>query len=183
MPTFSNTSYRWTYQFFNKDLRLIPSQKPKVREAFEECSGLSREESEFAFLPGYVPSVKVVHLNATYGWTPSIGDEIHLAKIFIEELEGALPSNKVPRGQVYAPSELEEKLLLLLEVTALHEMVHYYRRKLDENVRIRYRSNTGVSKEEAWAKQFEKKAYGKFHTVESLSVKKYMPRTAATASK
>jgi len=44
-------------------------------------------------------------------------------------------------------------------------------------------SKKGRSIEEAWAQQFEIEAYGKKHTVQNLLISKYMPKTAAYASK
>jgi hypothetical protein len=187
MPTFSESRYRWTSQFFREDLRLIPFVKPKVRDKFQQYSGLSGENLKTAFVSdyhNYEPLVKVKHLPGLYGYTPPIGEEIQLATIFIEELEAALPKNRVPRGQVYAPSELEEKALLLLEATVLHELVHYFRRRFDfGGARLNAMSARGRSVEEALAQQFEKEAYGMLHTVQNLSIARYFPRTAATASK
>jgi hypothetical protein len=181
MPTFRQSGYRWTNQFFDKDLRLIPDLKPKVLAKFEEYSGLKGENLRRAFLPGYIPAVRVVHLPGLYGFTPPISDEIQLAKTFIEELEAALPSNKVPRGHIYAPSELETNLLWILEATVLHEMVHFFRRKFNDTAQLNSRSASGRAYEEAWARRFEKEAYGKLYTVQSLFIDKYMPKTAAAS--
>jgi hypothetical protein len=187
MPTFTQSEYKWTSQFFREDLRLIPSLKPKIRVAFARYTGLSGENLRTAFisdLNNYEPLVKVEHLTGPYGYTPPVGQEIQLAKIFIEELEAALPENRVPRGQVYAPSELEEKALLILEATVLHELVHYFRRRFNfAGARLNYMSDRGRGVEEALAHQFEEEAYGMLCTVQNLSVARYFPRTAATVSK
>ena len=181
MPAFTESRYRWTSQFFAEDLRLIPKWKPKVYAKFQEYTGLSGEDLQRAFLPHRIPWVKVVDLPGLYGFTPPTGDEIQLAKTFVEELEAALPANKVPRGSVYAPSELEEKILSLLEATVLHEMVHFCRRKFIEAARLNAMSSRGRGLEEAVAQQFEKEAYGKLYTVQSLLITKYMPKTAAAS--
>jgi hypothetical protein len=184
MPTFTQKGYPWTRQFFDMDLPWVPKLKPKVFSKFEEYSGLSGRDLRAAFLPSYIPRVRLVHIPGHYGFTPPTGDEIQLDKTFVDELEATLPSNKVPRNpHHYAPSELEGRLLLLLEATVLHEMVHYCRRKFDSSARINAMSKKGRSIEEAWAQQFEIEAYGKKHTVQNLLIGKYMPKTAAYASK
>lgn len=184
MPTFRQPGYPWTSQFFGNDLPQIPSLKPRVLGAFAQYSGLSGENLRSAFVPGLVPEVRVAYLSGLYGYTPPIGDEIHISKIFVEELEAALPQNRVPRSEVYAPTELEERALLILEATALHEMVHYCRRKFNVgNARVNAMNDRGRGYEEATARQFEMAAYGTLSTVQSLSVARYFPRTAETASK
>jgi hypothetical protein len=182
LPTFPHQKYRWTYQFFDKDLPLIPSVKPKVFAKFEEYSGLSGDALKGAFHRGSIPLVQVVNLPGLLGWTPPTGKEINLDKTFIEELETVLPSNKVPRGRVYGPSELETDILWILELTVLHEMVHFFRSRLNEDAKQNIMSKTGRGHEEAVAKQFEKEAYAdRFGVPISQLLAKWMPRTFLAA--
>jgi hypothetical protein len=182
MPQFGQSRYRWTSQFFREDLRLIPSLKPKVHEKFSQYTSLTGENLRLAFLSYTEPLVKLENIPGELGHTPPVGDEIWLDKTFIGELEDALPKNRVPRDQAYAPSELEEKALLLLEVTVVHEMVHYFRRKFISGVQAKYSFARGRDEEETVAQQFEKDAYGMYYMVENLSIARYFPRTAAKAS-
>ena len=185
MPTFSpprGFPCPWTTQFFAKDLPAIPRSKPRVFAEFESYFQLDDRDLRVALKPGYVPFVLLQDIPGHYGWTPATGDEIWLSRTFIQELEAALPPQKVPRNpDRYAPSELEEKLLLILEATTLHELVHYYRKKSDAAVNLR--STKGRGFEEALAREFERKAYGSLPTVQSLGIEKYMPKTAKGASK
>lgn len=181
MPTFTQPGYRWTNQFFRTYLPRVPSTKPKVFGKFTEYSGLREPNLRQAFQWGYIPAVRVLSLPGRYGYTPPTADEIHLGKTFIGELEAAFPAHKVPDGQIYAPSELETKLLWLLEATVLHELVHFFRRKFDETARMNWSSARGRAHEEAWAQEFEKAAYGRLFTVESLLLTRYMPRTAGAS--
>jgi hypothetical protein len=185
MPIFGQSNYKWTSEFFREDLRRLPSEKREVVAKFARFSGLSGENLRRAFLPDLDPLVKVENLPGLYGYTrPSGSYEIQLATVFIEEFEAALPANGPPRSQVYyAPTELEEKALLLLEVTVLHELIHHFRLKNDGAARVRSMSNRGRGEEERWARQFEKEAYGMVYTVQNLSVAASFPRTAATTSK
>ncbi|MDH3431396.1 MAG: hypothetical protein OEQ14_15450 [Gammaproteobacteria bacterium] len=183
MPSFTKKGYPWTRQFFESDLRYVPKLKPKVFDAFEKYSGLRGQNLQAAFRSDYIPIVDIKHLPGHYGYTPPTGDEIWLDKTFITELELALPSQNVPRNKRrYSPSELEIRLLMLLEATVLHEMVHFFRRKFDESARINAMSKNGRGTEEAWAREFEQKAYGKRYSVQNLLISKYMPKTAAYSS-
>jgi len=178
MPIFGRTDLRWTYQFFHDDLGLIPNQKSKVHAAFEKYSLIHGETLKLRFVPRYLPYVKLANLDGQLGYTPPTGDEIQLNATFIDELETELPAAKVPRGRSYAPSEFEEKVLLILETTVLHELVHWSRRKYGETVMLNYRSTRGLGFEEAVARQFEKEAYGMTNNVHTLGIARLMPRTA-----
>ena len=177
MPTFVSSGYPRTSQFFAEDLPWIPRAKRKVHAAFEKYSGLSGEDLAAQFRPRGWPAVKVDPIGRLIGYTPPTGDTILLAATFIGELEANLPP-RVVRSGTYAPSELEEKILTILEVTVLHEMVHYWRMKRDGEARVRAMSNRGRGYEEAVARQFEKEAYGMFPSVATLAIERYMPLTA-----
>ena len=178
LPTFGYKQYPWTRQFFETDLRAIPRRKPDVLAVFESYSGLAGEDLHRAFQSGYTPTVRIVNLPGRLGWTPEEGNEIQLDKTFIEELETVLPGNKVPRGRVYAPSELETNLLWILEATVLHELVHFARLKNNEQARLNMKSNKGRAHEEAWADEFEKEAYASRRGMpQSAVLVKWMPKT------
>ena len=71
---------------------------------------------------------------------------------------------------------------MLLEITVLHEMIHFFRRKFDETARINSMSKRGRAIEEAWAQKFEKEAYGGIYRIRNLLISKYFPKTAAYES-
>lgn len=68
----------------------------------------------------------------------------------------------------------ESDLLLILEATVLHELVHFFRRKFNEQARLNMANARGRDYEEAVARKFEKDTYGKYLTV-------CMPKTGALA--
>src|SRR5262245_8435555 len=109
MPAFLSRQHPWTKQFFTDDLRQIPfsRHKRKVYEKFMDFTGLSAREVSSAFRDGTEPYVELADTGPLYGYTPRDGTKIQLSVTFVEELEAILPSNRVPRGDVYAPSELE----------------------------------------------------------------------------
>jgi hypothetical protein len=85
----------------------------------------------------------------------------------MKELE---PLLRVDARQV----ELQARAALLLEATVLHELVHYGRRKLHG-----YKPSARErAAEEYLAREFERKAYGRFVTATSLQLAQFMPRTA-----
>ena len=178
MPSFSSSGYPRTAQFFAEDLRWIPRSKRKVHAAFETYSGLIGNELAAQFDRSAEPIVKVDVIGRLIGYTPPNSDTIYLAATFIRELEANLPPRAVRSGDAYAPSELEEKILTILEATVLHEMVHYWRMKRNGEARINAMSNRGRGFEERIARQFEKAAYGMIPSVASLGIERYMPMTA-----
>jgi hypothetical protein len=137
-----------------------------------------------AFSYNVFPGVSVTDMQK-YGYTPPTGNQILLGKAFVVELETALATlgkgRLMSRMQVrhsYAPTILEGNLLLLLEATVLHEMVHFWRRIFDDSARLNIASSRGRAIEEAVAQKFEKDAYGCFLTPNKLLLTKYMPITS-----
>jgi len=185
--------YKWTQRYFEDELPSIPRNNQKVFGKFGQYSGLS-EDAAFvkktgmglkdAFRQNYIPGVRVRDIQR-YGFTPPTGDEIQLGKTFIVELEAALAilgKRLESRWKVqgsYAPTILESNLFLLLEVTVLHEMVHFFRRRFNESARLNSMSARGRSYEENVARNFEKDTYGHYCTAQSLMLTKYMPKTSA----
>ena len=165
MPTFKHGKrYERTNYFFRDILRTIPRLKPGVYQAFCRRCGIDKQDVWIAFSSRYVPNFEVRE-TGTYGFTPPIGNQVHLGKTFIDELEAALPWNGKPNRDSHAPSERESNLMLLLEVTVLHEMVHFFRRTFTEQGKM-----NGPGIEETIAQRFEMEAYGRFNTAKSLGL-------------
>ena len=176
---FKKEHYPWTRQFFDRNFPRIPSLKPRVLQAFGQYSGLRPAEMKIPFRSGYFPTIKVREKPGAYGFAPPTANEIWLGRTFIRELELALGPNRVSKNpRRYAPSELEDKLFLILEATVLHEMVHYFRRKTLDSARLAYSSNVGRGREEWMAQRFEKAAYKFRPSVHTLAIAKYLPQTA-----
>ena len=168
MPTFRyQKGYDWTRHFINYELWRLPRRKPKVYRVFSKYCGLKDKYVKIAFQTGYVPDIEVKPIG-TYGYAPPTGDRIQLGKTFIDELEAAMKWKKPGIREINAPTERESNLMLLLETTILHEMVHYFRRTNTESGAMNASSVQGVSREEGIAQMFEREAYGRFNTVHSL---------------
>ena len=179
MPTFfEKKGYEWTNQFFNSDLPSLLWWKPKVVEQFSKYSGLMGKELRASLQPGYIPSIQLKYIGM-YGYTPPTGDTIFLGKTFVDELEDALEWRGPRNPDRYTPTIRESDLLLILEATVLHELVHYFRRKFNEQARLNMASSRGRDYEEAVARKFEKETYGKYMTVQNMNLAHCMPKTAA----
>lgn len=149
----------------------LPHTKPKVFEHFRNYTQLSPQDARNILIAGFHPVIKVKHTGAQYGWTPPTADEIWLHDGFIDQIESLMSGrSEVVSGyynhydtQKYAKEVLMPKLRLLLEVTIMHELVHYGRR-------IVHGYNPNRRQEELIAQAFEKDAYGKVHTATSLGI-------------
>ena len=181
---FSRVKYPWTTQYFDMHFPTIPSAKPAVFRAFGEVTGLEDRKLRPIFERArFPPEVVIRARSGYYAYCPPSGDTIELGQTFADEMEKALGLNKYPASPEtthgpYAPTELMEKLYLILEANVLHEMVHYFRRTTHDHAAIRYRSATGRGAEELIAQEFEKLAYKIRPSARTLRLEKYLPETA-----
>lgn len=170
-------TYPYTEAFLVTQLPLLPTAKPTVFGLFRDYTGLTPEESQGILLRQYKPMIKVTQTPpGTYGWTPATGDRIWLNAQFITDFESLLSGRTdissgpwtAYQDQRFKEKQLIPKLRILLEVTVMHELVHFGRRLV-------HGYNPNRAAEERVAQAFEIKAYGKIHTVTSLGISHIVP--------
>jgi hypothetical protein len=154
-------------------LPILQVTRPDAFTAFCDHSGLSDKEATKIFTNGYAPIIKIKGTpNRGYGWTPEPPtDEVWLHRPFIEQVESLMSGrSEITSGpynyyadQSFTKRVLLPRLRLLVEVTVLHELVHFARQLVNGY-------NPDRPAEERVARMFEKKAFGQVHTVTSLGL-------------
>ncbi len=182
MPYTRSRRAKWLKYYVEERLPLIVKHKPKVYAAFQKHSNLGDDAR--TYLRGHVgPEIRFVNMPGRYGYTPPGATHIELDKTFVSEMESALGHANLPqrngRNVYHAPTYLETDLLLLLEATLLHEMVHFFRLLTSEQARANVSFANNTRAEEDIADQFETEAYGFMPDVSKFGLWKYLPKTAA----
>jgi len=164
-------SYPQTHLFLIMQLPLVPVTKPSVFEHFRIFSALPEVDAKNLLRQGYEPQIKMRDTGSLYGYTPPTGQEIWLHKGVFSDIEALLSGNSEIVTGYYERQEQRRtnftkvlpSILPLLEVTVLHELVHYGRKLV-------HGYNPDLDMEEAIADEFEKQAYGQSHTATSLGI-------------
>lgn len=165
MVAFNYKNFPETKNFLSNTLQMLPSRKPQVFQTFMGYSLFGQAEATKVLKPGWTPIVEIRQLRGLYGFTPPSGNAIHLDDMFVEDAED-LMSFSVVTG-VYDFYRNKEKAQLLLEITVMHELVHWCRQQVNGY-------NPKRSAEERIAQAFEIKAYGKKHTVHTVGLTQAM---------
>jgi hypothetical protein len=171
MATLENVvRYPHLQLFILNSLAPLSAVKPKVFEQFVNFTGLSSKDAANMLRHGFIPVIRMKNLGRLYGYTPPTGDDIQLNQKICATMESLLGGRiEVVSGyynhyaQEQSNKELMSKFRLFMEVTILHELVHFGR----QHVRG---YNPDRRSEELQAVAFEKAAYGKKHTLTSLGL-------------
>jgi len=100
-----------------------------------------------------------------YGHTPTTGNAIELDRHFIQDIEAILGYHFA--ASVYDYYRIKARAELLLEITTLHELVHWCRQQVNG-------VNWNRNAEEEKARAFERAAYGRVHDAKSLRLNQWI---------
>ena len=169
MTYFNYTRYPEVTNFVKYHLPKLNKTKPKVFEAFRGLIDWPEEKALKVLTYQKRPKIIIKPLINRYGYTPGDYNHIELNSKLVLDCEKFLGKSSSGEGFILLPNYhiIKDQILLLLEATILHELVHWCRAKP-------VHSTPQYKIEERAAQNFERKAYGKKYTVHNLGICQYI---------
>ncbi len=176
MVHFNYTHFPHITNFVKSHFTQLHKTKPEVFEVFRNTIDWSERQAMEILKYENRPNIKLKQLNRRYGYTPSNRIEIQLHIGVVRDCEKFLgrkfPATTIRNIDVterHTPVlndyKVRDNILLLLEATILHELIHWCRL-----ARVTVYTNNQYTREEVVARRFENAAYGKYATVHSLDI-------------